>query len=129
MNVVAEMLGRCFERVGLEARREHQERVLRNSTWRWNNDIAADVLPPPDEIGNSPSPTEYDNADRRPLDPLTKRESEVVRLILTGASNAAIATDLVITIDTVKSHVKRILRKLRVTNRAELIAKYQSSLQ
>ena len=75
----------------------------------------------------TPAGAEHDDAERRLLDPLTEREADVVRLILTGASNSTIAAELVITVDTVKSHVKRILRKLGATNRAELIAKYQSS--
>jgi LuxR family transcriptional regulator, regulator of acetate metabolism len=55
---------------------------------------------------------------------LTKRELEVLTLIATGASNDRIAEALVITSGTVKSHVKQILRKLRVENRAEAIAFY-----
>ncbi|WP_445277938.1 LuxR C-terminal-related transcriptional regulator, partial [Streptomyces sp. DSM 41033] len=42
---------------------------------------------------------------------LTERESEVLRLMVTGASNHEIADQLVITEGTVKSHVKHILRK------------------
>ena len=42
----------------------------------------------------------------------------------TGATNGRIAEQLVITDGTVKSHVKRILRKLRAANRAEAIARY-----
>ena len=42
----------------------------------------------------------------------------------TGATNNRIAEQLVITDGTVKSHVKRILRKLRAANRAEAIARY-----
>jgi DNA-binding CsgD family transcriptional regulator len=57
-----------------------------------------------------------------PAEPLTDREADVLRAVLTGASNAAIAADLVITVDTVKSHMKKILRKYGAVNRAELIA-------
>lgn len=52
-------------------------------------------------------------------DDLTKRELEVLALLGAGASNADIAARLVITADTAKSHVKRILRKLGATNRVE----------
>lgn len=55
---------------------------------------------------------------------LTRRELEVLTLMATGGTNSRIAEKLVITPDTVKSHVKRILRKLRVDNRAEAISKY-----
>ena len=50
---------------------------------------------------------------------LSKRELEVLALLGAGASNAHIAARLVITEDTAKSHVKRILRKLRAANRVE----------
>jgi DNA-binding CsgD family transcriptional regulator len=55
---------------------------------------------------------------------LTPRELEVLTLMATGATNSRIAEQLVITDGTVKSHVKRILRKLRSANRAEAIARY-----
>jgi DNA-binding CsgD family transcriptional regulator len=55
---------------------------------------------------------------------LTKREIEVLALMSTGATNDRIAERLVISSDTVKSHVKHILRKLRAENRAEAIAQY-----
>jgi DNA-binding NarL/FixJ family response regulator len=55
---------------------------------------------------------------------LTKRELEVLTLLSTGATNDRIAERLVISSDTVKSHVKHILRKLRAENRAEAIAQY-----
>ncbi|ODR22074.1 LuxR C-terminal-related transcriptional regulator [Mycolicibacterium porcinum] len=53
---------------------------------------------------------------------LTERESEVLRLMITGASNHEIADQLVITEGTVKSHVKHILRKYGAVNRAQAIA-------
>lgn len=55
---------------------------------------------------------------------LTSRELEVLGLMATGATNERIAQQLVIAIGTVKSHVKQILRKLRVENRAEAISQY-----
>jgi len=50
---------------------------------------------------------------------LSKRELEVLALLGGGASNAHIAARLVISEDTAKSHVKRILRKLGAANRVE----------
>jgi LuxR family transcriptional regulator, regulator of acetate metabolism len=55
---------------------------------------------------------------------LTNRELEVLALMATGATNRRIAERLVITDGTVKSHVKRILRKLRAANRSEAISQY-----
>lgn len=53
---------------------------------------------------------------------LTPREVEVLRLLATGASNRAIATELVVSIPTVKTHVSRILGKLNVKSRARAAA-------
>lgn len=55
---------------------------------------------------------------------LTPRELEVLALMATGATNLRIAEQLVISDGTVKSHVKRILRKLRAANRSEAVARY-----
>jgi DNA-binding CsgD family transcriptional regulator len=53
---------------------------------------------------------------------LTERETEVFRLMVQGATNRAIAEQLVITEGTAKSHVKHILRKFGAANRAQAIA-------
>ncbi len=57
------------------------------------------------------------------LEPLTVRESDVLRLLVAGLSNAAIARELVVTIGTVKSHVNHIYGKLGVTSRTQAIAR------
>ncbi|HEY2194595.1 MAG TPA: LuxR C-terminal-related transcriptional regulator [Actinomycetospora sp.] len=56
------------------------------------------------------------------LDVVTRREIEVLQLMADGASNEQIARRLVISVGTVKSHVKRILRKLDASNRAEAVS-------
>jgi ATP/maltotriose-dependent transcriptional regulator MalT len=53
---------------------------------------------------------------------LTPREVEVLRLIVAGQSNRAIADHLVISEWTVKSHLTKIYRKLDVTSRTQAIA-------
>ncbi|MEM7344779.1 MAG: LuxR C-terminal-related transcriptional regulator [Chloroflexota bacterium] len=53
---------------------------------------------------------------------LTPREVEVLHLLATGASNRAIAAELVVSIPTVKTHVSRILGKLNVQSRARAAA-------
>lgn len=55
---------------------------------------------------------------------LSRREGEVFELVLAGASNAQIAEQLVITVATVKTHVRHILRKCGAINRSEAIALY-----
>lgn len=54
---------------------------------------------------------------------LTPREWEVLDLLTTGASTQEISNQLVVSLDTVQSHVKHILRKLRVHSRAEAVAR------
>jgi DNA-binding CsgD family transcriptional regulator len=59
-----------------------------------------------------------------PRDVLTRREQEVLTLLVAGATNRAIAQELVLSSETVKSHVSNILRKLRVASRSEAVARY-----
>jgi DNA-binding NarL/FixJ family response regulator len=53
------------------------------------------------------------------FDSLTTREMEVLRIMATGASNRAISDRLSISENTVKIHVHKILKKLKVRNRRE----------
>ncbi len=50
---------------------------------------------------------------------LSERESEILRGLVAGQSNKAIARDLHISEATVKVHVKALLRKMQVTNRTQ----------
>jgi len=63
-------------------------------------------------------------AAARPDQLLTRREVEVIQLMAAGETNAGIASRLVISEGTVKSHAKHILRKLRASNRAEAVSRY-----
>jgi DNA-binding CsgD family transcriptional regulator len=55
---------------------------------------------------------------------LSAREIDVLEALASGATNAQIAARLFITEETVKSHVKRILRKLGASNRAEAVSRF-----
>jgi LuxR family transcriptional regulator, maltose regulon positive regulatory protein len=55
--------------------------------------------------------------------PLSGRELEVLGLLASGRSNRAIAEELVVTLDTVKSHVTHILDKLGAANRTQAVTR------
>jgi LuxR family maltose regulon positive regulatory protein len=57
------------------------------------------------------------------VESLTKREREVLQLLVDGASNRAIAHRLVLSVNTVKKHIFNICGKLGVQSRTQAIAK------
>jgi ATP/maltotriose-dependent transcriptional regulator MalT len=57
------------------------------------------------------------------VEPLTRRELEVLRLVAAGRSNRQIAGELYLALGTVKSHVHAIAGKLGAANRVEAIAR------
>ncbi|OYN89992.1 response regulator [Parenemella sanctibonifatiensis] len=58
---------------------------------------------------------------RRPLPKLTERETEVLRLLATGASNKEMARELFVTEATVKTHLAHIFTKLGVDSRSRAV--------
>ncbi|GGJ12220.1 DNA-binding response regulator [Alicyclobacillus cellulosilyticus] len=59
---------------------------------------------------------------KHPVDQLTERELEVLRLLSTGATNKDIAARLYISENTVRNHVRNILEKLHLSNRVQAAA-------
>lgn len=57
-----------------------------------------------------------------PIEKLTRREVEVLRRMAAGDTNGQIARRCAISVGTVKSHVKNVLRKLNAGNRAEAVS-------
>jgi LuxR family maltose regulon positive regulatory protein len=74
----------------------------------------------PDRMGASPTLSQSFSLESG--EHLSERELEVLRLMARGASNQAIARQLVITVGTVKSHINHILGKLGASNRTEAVA-------
>jgi len=93
---------------GLEAIGSEERTLVRGAT-SGTVDHVADATPP------GPSSVEL---------LLTAREREVLDHLVTGARNGQIAARLVISEDTVKSHVRTITRKLHASNRADAVARY-----
>ena len=58
---------------------------------------------------------------RLPVEPLSRREQDVLRLIAQGLSNQEIARSLTVAVSTVKMHIKHIYGKLGVSNRVQAI--------
>jgi DNA-binding NarL/FixJ family response regulator len=68
-------------------------------------------------------PATMDGANQVGPDLLTPREADVLELLQGGRSNAEIAQALHVSIETVRTHVRRIYRKLGVRTRRELRAR------
>jgi DNA-binding CsgD family transcriptional regulator len=62
-------------------------------------------------------------ATGEPLEPLSQRELEVLRLLATGRSNREIATELYVATGTVKAHLNNIFRKLEARSRLEAVTR------
>jgi LuxR family maltose regulon positive regulatory protein len=66
----------------------------------------------------------HDLPSRQPLvEPLSRRELEVLRMIAEGLSNQEIGERLFVALDTIKGHNRRIFEKLEVKRRTEAIAR------
>lgn len=74
---------------------------------------AAEIAPATQGDAKSPPP--------QPTSSLSKREQEVLAFVADGLSNAEIGSSLHISEETVKTHVRRILRSLGAHNRAHAV--------
>jgi DNA-binding CsgD family transcriptional regulator len=127
--VFSEHFGLLYERAILVERLESQRAYLHNALSQAVTAIdeicTAEINLARNECAPARASGRANARPRSRLDTLlTAREQEVLELMASGATNNQIARELVVSEGTVKSHVKRILRKLRVENRAGAVARY-----
>jgi LuxR family maltose regulon positive regulatory protein len=68
------------------------------------------------------SPAEGSRNDVAPLlEPLSERELAVLRFLPTMMSNAEIASEMFVSVNTVKTHLKHVYRKLDVADRRDAV--------
>lgn len=131
----ADQFGMLFERLTISARLARQSAEL--------DERLRQVAAVADQLCRREPPATVDGAaDERPAGPrraggvpaavsllLTARETEVLELVASGATNRQIAVGLTVAEGTVKSHVKRIHQKLHVRSRSEAAAWYLRQLR
>ncbi len=125
----AEGFGYAYERTVLLERMRRQHAEVRQALASADEAVRAlqdaDLdLRKIEPVERSPAAQSLAEIQTRVLSMLTRREVEVLRLMAAGRTNQQIADELVISAGTVKSHVKRVLRKLHATNRAEAASAY-----
>jgi DNA-binding CsgD family transcriptional regulator len=123
----AEGFGYALERAVLAERlRTHSERVLAlaRSTEASVEELTSPAVELPSGVRQISSIRTMPVPDRDLLEALTRREREVLAMLADGETNARIAQRLVVTEDTVKTHVKHILRKLGARNRSQAVSRY-----
>jgi LuxR family transcriptional regulator, maltose regulon positive regulatory protein len=76
------------------------------------------------ELGEAMAPRSDPDVEQRSalvLEPLSDREAVVLRYLPTGLSKAEIAAEMFVSVNTVKTHMKNIYRKLDVTDRGQAV--------
>jgi LuxR family maltose regulon positive regulatory protein len=107
-----EGIRRPFLSAGRGVRELLADHLRKNVTHRW---FASELLRSLDGAnGRQILPAEL-------LEPLSGREGEVLRFLPTMMSNSDIASELFVSVNTVKTHVKSIYRKLDVTRRQDAV--------
>jgi DNA-binding CsgD family transcriptional regulator len=120
----AQAVGLALHRVELEERLRHVSRQARALLSIASVSRAPAAAHPTSSVRRVQREAEA-SAGPGALARLTPREHDVLRLMASGRSNAQIGNELLITRETVKSHVARLHRKLGVVNRTEAVALYE----
>ncbi|HEX4688396.1 MAG TPA: LuxR C-terminal-related transcriptional regulator [Nocardioides sp.] len=78
------------------------------------------ALATPEPTPERPSST---SGNQALVDPLSEREQDVLRLLATDLDGPEIARELVVSLNTVRTHTKHIYTKLGVTNRRSAVSR------
>jgi LuxR family transcriptional regulator, regulator of acetate metabolism len=127
IQIFAAMFGLLYERAAMDQRlRDQRQAVLTAITAVTQGDIGPDAARLVRAQARSVGHDRRGDVWQQPVQggALTSREREILRLLASGATNGQIASALVVSDNTVKSHIKRILRKLPAANRAEAVYRY-----
>ena len=94
------------------------------SAWL-NPGIASRVLRACANVIPQSAATHDDGAVRaqQVVSPLSQRELDVLRLVVEGLSNQEIADRLILSVETVKTHMRHIMEKLAVSDRTQAAVK------
>jgi DNA-binding NarL/FixJ family response regulator len=95
--------------------------VAPSTTRRLLSSLAHQLPGPADNAGPRPGRTAATEGDHHALALLTPREREVMLAVSRGMSNSEIAESLVLSEATVKTHVGRILAKLELRDRVQIV--------
>jgi NarL family two-component system response regulator LiaR len=72
---------------------------------------------------STPAPAVQQDDKMLTPSPLSQREVDVLRLVVEGMSNQEIAERLVLSVETIKTHMRHIMEKLAVTDRTQAAVK------
>jgi DNA-binding NarL/FixJ family response regulator len=114
--------GYCLNDVSSEKVKNAIQSVLSGAIWL-DSAIASSIKKGASDLRGSslskPSSTIPIPSGQEGLSGLTEREIEVLELISLGYSNSRIGVELLISAETVKTHIRHIMRKLAVTDRTQ----------
>jgi DNA-binding CsgD family transcriptional regulator len=125
----AEGFSEVYERAVLRRRLRIERQELRRIA-SWADARTAELSDGAIDLARDRQLAENEEAERPPAgrsalrDLLTPRELDVLEHLVKGETNGEIARTLVVSEGTVKFHVKNILRKMNVSNRAEATSRY-----
>ena len=111
-------MGFVSKRAGHDVLRDALQIVLAGGIYV-PRQLLSELAPAPG-VSEAPSGEAGARADGPPVR-LTRRQAEVLRLLLRGHANKAIAKELQLSSETVKDHVQGVLRALGVTSRTQAV--------